>query len=297
MMSSSRTNSSGYWKLGDIQRNAERKPNKGVQATANSVHSCLAPAVRPPRRGQLSSRPLGVQRPKEIVRSEMVKQMSMQEFLETQPLYTKTDVVIPTSVSGLFPEVLLLHCGICNNTRPFRYPFSRGSGAGLPPEQVVHARIYHCHFACTGCQNESFSCWVKISLTPETWAQKVGQYPSVADLHSAKIKRYRKVLSPEDYRELNRAVGLAAHGVGIGAFVYLRRIFERLIEEARQIARHDSEWDEALFLRSRMPEKIVLLASHLPSFLVKTNPFTAYSVKGSMISPKSNACSSSQSHS
>jgi hypothetical protein len=210
----------------------------------------------------------------------MVKQMSMQEFLETQPLYTKTDVVIPTLVSNLYPEVLLLHCGICNDTRPFRYPFSRGGGAGLPPEKVTHGRIYHCQFACTGCQEQSFSCWVRISLTPESWVQKVGQYPSVADLHTAKIKQYRKVLSPEDYRELNRAVGLAAHGVGIGAFVYLRRIFERLIEEAHQIARNDSTWDEEHFLRSRMPEKIVLLALHLPNFLVENKSLYSILSKG-----------------
>ena len=210
----------------------------------------------------------------------MVKQLSMQEFLETQPLYTKMDVVIPTLVSNLYPEVLLLHCGTCNDTRPFRYPFSRGSGAGLPPEKVTHGRIYHCHFACTGCQKQSFSCWVRISLTPESWMQKVGQYPSVADLHSAQIKRHRKVLSPEGYRELNRAVGLAAHGVGIGAFVYLRRIFERLIEEAHQIARNDSAWDEERFLRSRMPEKIVLLASHLPDFLVENKSLYSILSKG-----------------
>ena len=228
---------------------------------------------------------LGGQRPEEIVSSKMVKQMSIQEFLETQPLYTKTDVVIPTFVSSLFPEVLLLHCGICNSTRPFRCPFSRGGGAhhggaGRTPEKVEHARIYDCHFACTGCQKQSFSCWMRIGLTPEMWIQKVGQYPSVADLHSAKIKRYRKVLSPEDYRELNRAVGLAAHRVGIGAFVYLRRIFERLIEEAHQIARHDSAWDEDLFLRSRMPEKIAFLASHLPSFLVENKSLYSILSKG-----------------
>ncbi len=223
---------------------------------------------------------LGVQQPEEIVGSKMVKQISIQEFLETQPLYTKTDVAVPPLVSSLFPEVLFLHCGICNDTRPFRYPFSRGSGAGLTPEKVEHARIYHCHFACTGCQKQSFSCWVRVNLTPETWMQKVGQYPSVADLHSAKIKRYRKVLAPEDYRELNRAVGLAAHGVGIGAFVYLRRIFDRLIEEAHQIARHDSAWDADLFLRSRMPEKIMLLASHLPGFLVENKSLYSILSKG-----------------
>jgi hypothetical protein len=199
----------------------------------------------------------------------MVKQMSIQEFLETQPLYAKTDTEIPPHVYELFPKVLFLHCEICNDTLPFRSYSSHGGGAGTTPEKVKHAHTYHCHRTCTGCEEQSFSCWVRVSLSPEKWMQKVGQYPSVADLHSAKIKRYRKVLSPEDYRELNRAVGLAAHGVGIGAFVYLRRMFERLIEEAHQIARKDLAWDEEHFLRSRMPEKIVLLASHLPDFLLE----------------------------
>jgi hypothetical protein len=199
----------------------------------------------------------------------MVKQMTLQEFLETQPLYAKTDISIPRYVTGLFPEVLFLHCEICNAELPFRYPNPRGSGAGFSPGEVKHGEIYCLQYTCTGCQKESFFCWVQISLTPQTWMQKVGQYPSVADLYSAKIKRYRKVLSPGDYRELSRAVGLAAHGIGIGAFVYLRRIFERLIEEAHQIACHDPTWDEEGFLRSHMTEKITLLASYLPGFLIE----------------------------
>jgi hypothetical protein len=39
------------------------------------------------------------------------------------------------------------------------------------------------------------------------------------------------------YREFGKAVGLGAHGVGIGAVVYLRRIIESLIEEAHQTAK------------------------------------------------------------
>ena len=218
--------------------------------------------------------------PKETAGSKIVKQISMQEFLETQSLYTKTDVAVPTLIHNLFPEVLVLHCEICNDTRPFRYPFSRGSGAGHMPEQVEHAGIYSCHVRCTGCQQQSFTCWVRVSLTPKTWVEKVGQYPSVASLYSAEIKRYRKVLAPEDYNDLRRAVGLSAHGIGIGAFVYLRRIFERLIEEAHQTARQASAWDEERFQQSRMPEKIGLLALYLPSFLVENKSLYGILSKG-----------------
>jgi hypothetical protein len=97
---------------------------------------------------------------------------------------------------------------------------------------------------------------------------KIGQYPSIADFQIHEIKKYTKVLSKEKLREFTRAIGLAANGVGIGSFVYLRRIFESLIEEAHTIAKKDSGWNEEAFLRARMADKIQILETHLPPFLV-----------------------------
>jgi len=97
---------------------------------------------------------------------------------------------------------------------------------------------------------------------------KIGQYPSIADLHISKIKNYDKVLEQEKLKEITRAVGLNANGVGIGAFVYLRRVFEFLIEEAHQIALRQNNWQEPLYASSRMNEKIGLLKDLLPQFLV-----------------------------
>lgn len=99
--------------------------------------------------------------------------------------------------------------------------------------------------------------------------QKVGQFPSIADLHISKIKEFDKVLSKEKLREFTRAIGLAANGVGIGSFVYLRRIFEDLIEEAHIKESSANGWDENVYLQSRMSEKIALLKNHLPQFLVE----------------------------
>ena len=59
--------------------------------------------------------------------------------------------------------------------------------------------------------------------------QKIGQFPSLADIAIDESKTYRTVLTPEDSSQFHKAIGLAAHGVGIGSFVYLRRIFERLV--------------------------------------------------------------------
>ncbi|SFF39821.1 hypothetical protein [Spirosoma endophyticum] len=102
----------------------------------------------------------------------------------------------------------------------------------------------------------------------ESTFQKIGQYPSIADLHISKIKTYNKVLNKEQLKEFTRAIGLAANGVGIGSFVYLRRIFENLIEEAYQKAKSDHpSLTEEDYHKLRMAEKIDFLKSYLPVFL------------------------------
>lgn len=105
---------------------------------------------------------------------------------------------------------------------------------------------------------------------------KVGQYPTVADFHISEIKQYSKLLSNEKLKEFTRAIGLAANGVGIGSFVYLRRIFENLIIEAFENAKKDNLVTEANFQKARMDQKIDMLGSYLPSFLVENK--SMYSV-------------------
>lgn len=98
---------------------------------------------------------------------------------------------------------------------------------------------------------------------------KVGQYPSIADFHISQIKKYDKILSREKLKEFTRAIGLAANGVGIGSFVYLRRIFEDLIEESHSTASLEKGWNEEEYRQKRIVERIELLKSYLPEFLVE----------------------------
>jgi hypothetical protein len=112
---------------------------------------------------------------------------------------------------------------------------------------------------------------VKNGFIDAGFFQKVGQYPSYGDLHIPKLKKYSKVLSQKDLGELTRAVGLASHDVGVGSYVYLRRVFESLIEEAHDIAKSDKNWDDDKYKTSRMADKIKMLEKHLPEFLVQ-NP-------------------------
>ena len=108
--------------------------------------------------------------------------------------------------------------------------------------------------------------------------QKIGQYPSLADLSIPETAQFFKVLGQERLGELNRAIGLAAHGIGVGSYIYLRRVFESLVEEAhREAAREEegddefNDWDEDAYKGARMGERIEMLADYLPKFLVE-NP-------------------------
>lgn len=110
--------------------------------------------------------------------------------------------------------------------------------------------------------------------------QKVGQNPSVADLNMHDVKKYSSVLSKQYFNELKKAIGLVAHGVGVGSFVYLRRIFENLIEEARIEAAKDDSFDEQAFRTARMNDKIKMLSGHLPPFLVENHQLYGILSKG-----------------
>jgi hypothetical protein len=99
--------------------------------------------------------------------------------------------------------------------------------------------------------------------------KKIGQYPSFADIAIDESKAYTKLLPKEDIAEFHKSIGLAAHGVGIGSYVYLRRIFERLIYKRFAEYKDAERWSEDEFKKLRMKEKIELLADHLPEFLVK----------------------------
>ncbi len=99
---------------------------------------------------------------------------------------------------------------------------------------------------------------------------KVGQSPSLADVQFAELgKKYDRQLERQDLQEFKKAIGLAAHGVGAGSIVYLRRIFENLIFKAFSENKSEVGLDEKEFRLKRMDEKIELLRSYLPPQLIE----------------------------
>jgi hypothetical protein len=52
--------------------------------------------------------------------------------------------------------------------------------------------------------------------------------------------------------------------------VYIRRIFERIINSRFAAYKDVEKWDEVEFRRMRMDERIGLMRNHLPDFLVES---------------------------
>jgi len=58
-----------------------------------------------------------------------------------------------------------------------------------------------------------------------------------------------------------------AQGIGVGSYVYLRRIIERLIEKAKCNAIEAGTISEEQYLQSKVVERIKLLKGYLPDIL------------------------------
>jgi hypothetical protein len=97
---------------------------------------------------------------------------------------------------------------------------------------------------------------------------KVGSYPSIADLDRGRLFSECNIPKSRIPKELASAIGLKAHGVYIGAYAYLRRVFETLIEDARKKAEQADTLAEN-FQTMHVKEKIKALSDYLPEYMVK----------------------------
>jgi hypothetical protein len=109
---------------------------------------------------------------------------------------------------------------------------------------------------------------------------KVGQFPSLADMQYAELgRKYDKLLGSSDLALFKKAIGLAAHSAGAGAFVYLRRIFEKLIRETYDAHQTELNVTSEEFTSMRMADKVKALKQYLPTELVAMKPL--YSILSS----------------
>jgi len=85
-------------------------------------------------------------------------------------------------------------------------------------------------FKCTQCEREYFFALRLIEYSERKFSiMKIGQYPSFGQLSTIEIEKYKNELK-NYFNEFKNSLNCYSQGKGIAAFVYLRRIFEHLIE-------------------------------------------------------------------
>jgi len=190
------------------------------------------------------------------------------EYLLRTPLYqglklkpeVHSDLVYELKIGDLDIDC---YCVWCEKQTPFKrsplqhtnYEWAREMSDGS----------FLTHMRCQRDKEHEYDFWLEIRSGV---LRKVGQTPSLEDIAYSDVARYRKVLGEQSYRELHRAGGLAAAGIGIGSFVYLRRIFERMIEEHHKQHSTTGQAVEG-FDGMRIEEKIQALRDVLPPLLVR----------------------------
>lgn len=107
---------------------------------------------------------------------------------------------------------------------------------------------------------------------------KIGQFPSIADITFPGLDDYKHVISKQDRSELGTAIGLFANGVGAGSYVYLRRILERLVYQAKENA--GDKVDNDSFENVKVADRIKMLEGYLPDILIQNTTIYGILSKG-----------------
>lgn len=135
------------------------------------------------------------------------------------------------------------------------------------------------YYHCARDENHCFMAQITYDESKDC-IRKIGQNPSVADIDAPEFNKFSKVLPREKLLDLKRSAGLVSHGIGAGSFVYLRRVFEYLVNSAHDAAEKDNAFNPEEYERARVVERIKMLKNYLPDMMVDNAPVYGILSKG-----------------
>lgn len=195
--------------------------------------------------------------------SEMRAFGSVEDFLFEAPLYEKvTKPATEEELASITKQPIDGFCPYCGTLSMF----SRRGKLLIPAEWQQQRGSFEISLTCA--RNEKHKLFFQVFIH-KGGLEKIGQYPSYATVAQGYIKSHRKLLTKQDSEELTKAIGLAAHDAAIGAFTYVRRIFERLIRKCFDDNKSAEGWTEEQY-KVRMEDRILLMKNHLPEFVVES---------------------------
>lgn len=128
---------------------------------------------------------------------------------------------------------------------------------------------------CTHDSNHEFIFIYKLKLDEvksELEFQKIGQFPSLSAFTRPEIDKYKKIMRKLDcHEDFLKASNMNASGMAVAAYVYLRRVFEKVIIRVFEDVQTTVGKSEKEFRDMQMKQKINLLKEYLPTFLTDNN--------------------------
>ncbi|WP_056371699.1 MULTISPECIES: hypothetical protein [unclassified Sphingopyxis] len=167
------------------------------------------------------------------------------------------------------PVVFDTYCVGCRDKSTFRVQTERvgtKSISSRPGQIIIQPRTFAVQVVC----QRAAHIYSYIFTKAADDVVKIGQFPSAADVSFGELRSIDKALDPIDRRELGTALGLFAHGTVLGAFVYLRRVFERMIWRAHERQTQAGHPIEG-FATMRMDQRIAALKDELPVSVVQNS--------------------------
>ncbi len=208
-----------------------------------------------------------------------IKKISLLEFLEETPLYTKCSVELPDKLDEINLSINKF-CPVCKEKRTFilgnKYipqidTFSlvniTRTHRTIEPNYTVFL-----YYLCVSCKkfNRSFSFFVGEN---KEYIQKIGQYPAF----DITIKKHLREMLGEYIDFYQKGLICEYNSYGIGAFVYYRRIVEGIIGNLLNsipelmTGEEKQKYEEAMEKvknTKQTQEKIKLIKDLLPSILM-----------------------------
>lgn len=194
------------------------------------------------------------------------------DFIFYDPLYTEKQLYdfIPL-LEKIINYAEKVYCPICkddsifkiniDNTLKVNINNSLSSMGGIDSgsnvestSRFIKSILSNLSFTCS--KNQSHKINICVHFSDKDTVIKIGQYPAITHLQFRDISKYDKELKrfADEYRTSLR---LFSQNIGIGSFVYLRRIFEQVVENVHQELIKETKWDEHKYKKlNRMEDKI-----------------------------------------
>lgn len=188
------------------------------------------------------------------------------------PLYKKIKIDGDTLCSLFFPNDSLkveCYCNKCKQRRIFTFQDSAFGSSSIGTIHSTTLKLigvtFFDFFAKADCGHKMGVYFTKID---DDTVMKVGQFPSIYDLdEEINNKLFLKEMGSEYADYYKKACSLYGFGSCIGALVYLRRIFEKLLIDTFNEHEEELGITPDDFEKKRMEDKIKILKDFLPSIM------------------------------